>query len=260
MLKQEISRIPYQAKHRLSLWLQLHHIPGMQYQSPHLIAPMMVLHFLWIIRAILDGLHCAGRQWGTTDCNKYFTLPLKYPDRYIMVATFLTMSSNITNELAVKIDSRSTARINCSLNEQVTSPQAVWISIGVWWTVGKVSHKGRDCKYSKAKYWLYDFTGFTCRFVWHLLPIWAVSMGVCNPEWLKHAYTCRCWWYEIARCRFGHRCLLVCARQKLNSGDYFTIKMDYLPSPIRLHCLVSPGQSSQPKVIRLDGIPRMALL
>lgn len=70
-------------------------------------------------------------QWGTTDCNKYFTLPLKYPDRYIMVATFLTMSSNITNELAVKIDSRSTARINCSLNEQVTSPQAVWISIGV---------------------------------------------------------------------------------------------------------------------------------
>lgn len=48
-----------------------------------------------------------------------------------MVATFLTMSSNITNELAVKIDSLSTARINCSLNEQVTSPQAVWISIGV---------------------------------------------------------------------------------------------------------------------------------
>lgn len=46
MLKQEISRIPYQAKDRLSLWLQLHHIPGMQYQSPHLIAPMMVLHFL----------------------------------------------------------------------------------------------------------------------------------------------------------------------------------------------------------------------
>ena len=54
-----------------------------------------------------------------------------------MVATFLTMSSNITNELAVKIDSLSTARINFSLNEQVTSPQAVWISIGVWWTVGK---------------------------------------------------------------------------------------------------------------------------
>jgi len=70
-------------------------------------------------------------QWGTADCNKYFVLPLKYPDRYIMVATFLTMSSNITNELAVKIDSLSTARINCSLNEQVTSPQAVWISIGV---------------------------------------------------------------------------------------------------------------------------------
>jgi hypothetical protein len=70
-------------------------------------------------------------QWGTADCNKYFTLPLNYPDRYIMVATFLTMSSDITNELAVKIDSRSTARINCLLNEQVTSPQAVWISIGV---------------------------------------------------------------------------------------------------------------------------------
>lgn len=46
MLKQEISRIPYQAKHRLSLWLQLQHIPGMQHQSPHLIATMMVFHFL----------------------------------------------------------------------------------------------------------------------------------------------------------------------------------------------------------------------
>lgn len=87
---------------------------------------------------LLSGLSplVVCRQWGTADCNKYFVLPLKYPDRYIMVATFLTMSSNITNELAVKIDSLSTARINCSLNEQVTSPQAVWISIGVWWTVG----------------------------------------------------------------------------------------------------------------------------
>ena len=76
MLKQEISRIPYQAKHRLSLWLQLHHIPGMQYQSPHLIAPMMVLHFLWIIRAILDGLHCAGRQWGEHDAETSLSVSL----------------------------------------------------------------------------------------------------------------------------------------------------------------------------------------
>lgn len=79
MPKKEISRIPYPAKQRLSLWLQLHPIPEMQHQLPHLIATRMVLHFLWIIRPTLDGLHYAGRQWGIfhiTNGSGSFQLPL----------------------------------------------------------------------------------------------------------------------------------------------------------------------------------------
>ena len=69
MSKKEISRIPYPAKQRLSLWPQLHPIPEMQHQLPHLIATRMVLHFLWIIRPTLDGSHYAGRQWGKYDVS-----------------------------------------------------------------------------------------------------------------------------------------------------------------------------------------------
>lgn len=79
MPKKELSRIPYPAKQRLSLWLQLHPIPEMQHQLPHLIATRIVLHFLWIIRPTLDGSHYAGRQWGTFQINNgsgSFKLPL----------------------------------------------------------------------------------------------------------------------------------------------------------------------------------------
>lgn len=77
MPKKEISRIPYPAKQRLSLWLQLHPIPEMQHQLPHLIATRMVLHFLWIIRPTLDGLHYAGRQWGVSYESQTLTLPIQ---------------------------------------------------------------------------------------------------------------------------------------------------------------------------------------
>ena len=79
MPKKEISRIPYPAKQRLSLWLQLHPILEMQHQLPHLIATRMVLHFLWIIRPTLDGSHYAGRQWGTGSLYKVASQAVNLP-------------------------------------------------------------------------------------------------------------------------------------------------------------------------------------
>ena len=105
MPKKEISRIPYPAKQRLSLWLQLHPIPEMQHQLPHLIATRMVLHFLWIIRPTLDGSHYAGRQWVKETTDEVITLPIAFSKIKFVVLGTCASSSWIYENVSVLNDS-----------------------------------------------------------------------------------------------------------------------------------------------------------